>query len=451
MRGNPQTGLIRHETPSRRAKTIHPIRIKKSAVAVHIPRAMNALGDWRRFSREVIQTLKELRDRKDSIVGTVRKSPLFLPDFKVYGLRKDGDVWKCKVRPGYVIISNPSASSPPLKYIMPKIGEIELDSAEETPELEVSAGQTIYCKLPTNTDDQSTSGPLIVADEPEKEGTHYQPPPNAVSGEYWYRLADIIESETATGPNKPLVIKKQWFTGPLIHRPVITEAKSVGNAPLDPGSPAVPGDPEDPESVDIPAVPEEVDNNKGGTPVFKTRDNAGDALEFRSLKQLPGGGVSVIRKPNPEVPTPVDGEGNPVLDGEGNPIPGVPAEEEGDNILFHRFEVESGPPVSFENEANGNVNFLKFDGADGTLNVPGGGIITALKGIVTVITGGSGGWWGQVIFGFAGPGGSGDNSLVLNFEAGILVSVFNGYGGGGTEIPGTEGSPGTANFSASDT
>jgi hypothetical protein len=183
-----------------------------------------------------------------------------LVDFEVHALRRVEDIWKVNIAPGYLSTSNPKSSADPVySYAVPEIGGIPLD-AEEPPSLEVEVGQTVYLKLQTDSKDQPTGPPEIVAAEPDLAGTHYQPPPAAVPGVYYYPLADIV---AGVGEDAPPKLEKQRHSGgPIIHTPGLWEGENVGG---------------------------------GAGEVYKERAAAADKYLFRTIKNVGEAGKPILK------------------------------------------------------------------------------------------------------------------------------------------------------------
>jgi len=185
--------------------------------------------------------------------------------FKVYSVRYDAaaEAWFCKVRPGYVRTINPDAdATEPVKDWMPTVGDpaVALD-AEETPEIEIANGQTIYCRVATTVKGVIVEAPKIEAAATPEAGTHFQPPDSDVEGDLYFPIADI----EITGDPEVVTITQIQQGGPIVVVPNLPELKNIGE----------------------------------GYEVFAGREASGDTYDFRKLEQLEGSGEPLIRDDDP--------------------------------------------------------------------------------------------------------------------------------------------------------
>jgi hypothetical protein len=185
--------------------------------------------------------------------------------FKVYSVRYDAaaEAWKCKVRPGYVRTISPDAdATEPVKDWMPTVGDpaVALD-ADETPEIEIADGQTIYCRVATTAKGIIGAAPKIEAAATPEAGTHFQPPDADVEGDLYFPIADI---EIAGDPEVVTITQIQQG-GPIVVVPNLPELKNIGE----------------------------------GYEVFAGREASGDTYDFRKLEQLEGSGEPLIRDDDP--------------------------------------------------------------------------------------------------------------------------------------------------------
>ena len=180
--------------------------------------------------------------------------------FKV-SIRLDGADYKVKVRPGYVRTINPdSAASEPVKDWMPTMGGTALDDAT-TPELIVTDGQTVYCRVATTAKGVITAAPTIVAETTPEAGVHFQPPTASVTGDLYLPIADI----SITGSPAVITITQVQQGGPIVVTPNLPEIKNVG----------------------------------GQFEISKGRIASGDTYDLRTLEQLSGVGEELIKGTTP--------------------------------------------------------------------------------------------------------------------------------------------------------
>jgi hypothetical protein len=185
--------------------------------------------------------------------------------FKVYSVRYDAaaEAWFCKVRPGYVRTISPDAdATEPVKDWMPTVGDpaVALD-AEESPEIEIADGQTIYCRVATTVKGIIVEAPTIEAATTPEAGVHFQPPDADVEGDLYFPIADI---EIAGDPEVVTITQIQQG-GPIVVVSNLPELKNIGE----------------------------------GYEVFAGREASGDTYDFRKLEQLEGSGEPLIRDDDP--------------------------------------------------------------------------------------------------------------------------------------------------------
>jgi hypothetical protein len=344
------------------------------------------------WARWVESTLRRLIDqplpRQRPITGGSE-----MLQFKVYEVRYDAaaEAWFCKVRPGYVRTISPDAdATEPVKDWMPTVGDpaVALD-ADETPEIEIADGQTIYCRVATTTKGIIEAAPKIEAAATPEAGTHFQPPDADVEGDLYFPIADI----EITGDPEVVTITQIQQGGPIVVVPNLPELKNVGEE----------------------------------REVFKGRESAGDTYDFRTLKQIEPDAYGLpIIKPEPEDPT------------------------EAGNLETIDFKFitqrEEDAQVQVEDVGDGEGILVKGNGFDQNFE----GIVKNLNVIDGLVTGYdeiAEGWWG----GLDWYNGGGTEALRLTFEAGVLVGVIKGdsSGGGGyveNPVAGTEATPGFASI-----
>jgi hypothetical protein len=345
------------------------------------------------LSRDIQKSIKALRDRPVIVHGGGRTSASSMQQFKVK-LVKDGEIWKATVHPGWVITSNPASSADPvLVYSMPTMGGIALD-AEEPPKLEVAPFDTIYLKLST-TEKGVFSSAEIVADEPDKDCTHNQPPTASVAGEMYYKLVDVVVDEDSEEDPQPPKISTVYHVGPFYDKPNLPELENV--------------------------LSDEGENYE----VFKERDAAGDKYLLRAITQLEGSGVPVL-KPHPR---PEDAE----PDHPGNPV---------DTIPVRRIrERNTSPQVRVGKDGTVGDDFIQVEGNGYEFNTPGViNSLTVKDGLITAAAIAGSGYTGSItiVWTFNPKTGSSQvNVLKLTFSAGILITVGMDTTDGTTDVTGT--------------
>jgi hypothetical protein len=245
--------------------------IRKGANPVKIPFQIKTtdrtLAAWCNEVRTALQQLEARQPTANVGRGGSAGSAL---QFKI-SIRKDGETWKAKVRPGWVRNRNADAdATEPVKDWMPTMGDpaVALD-AETAPEIEIADGQTVYCRVATTDKGIIEEAPTIESADTPEAGTHFQPPNASAEGDLYFPLANI----TITGDPAVVTIEQIQQGGPLNVTPNLPELLSVG----------------------------------GEREVFKERVPAGDRYEFRTLRQLDGGAAGLpIIKPEPSDPSEAD-------------------------------------------------------------------------------------------------------------------------------------------------
>lgn len=365
--------------------------IRKGGNPVKLPFALKTnnsiLAAW---CSEVRTCLQQLRDRIPTVPvggGNGGGSPL---QFRV-SVRLDGVTYKAKVRPGWVrTISPDSEAEDPVKDWMPTMGsgpEVPLDD-DTAPEITVTNGQTIYCRIATTAKGIIEAAPKIEAADTPEAGVHFQPPNANEEGDLYFPLANV----TITGSPVVVTIEQIQQGGPIVVVPNLPEIKNIG----------------------------------GKREVFSARTPAGDTYDFRTLEQLEGDGEPIIKELDP---------GDPDAD------PPVPAAEEGDTIPFRRIaERATSPQIQVKD--GGDVIRIEGNEFDQSF----GGIIKNLSvtdGLVTGFDELTDGWWGTIQWIFYPTGGGTPVYIDLVFENGLLITVRQdvGSGGGVVTVPGTEGTP----------
>lgn len=146
--------------------------------------------------------------------------------WEVYDLQKDGETWKCRVKPGHVLCIDPKSNAEiPMRYWKPSTLE-----ADPLTWFTVSAEKTIYCRVNTSNKDIPNAVDIEVLEE-DPEVLHSQPPPSAADngesppppqdGVYYYKIADF-----EVHPDYPdaIRVKDQYQIGNAIeHRPNLLE------------------------------------------------------------------------------------------------------------------------------------------------------------------------------------------------------------------------------------
>jgi hypothetical protein len=239
--------------------------IRKGSNPVKIPFQIKStdptLAAW---CNEVRTAIRQLESRMPTMPqGKATRQPI---QFKVYAVRYDAnsEEWKCRVNPGYVRTINPDAdATEPVKDWMPTVGSgpaVPLD-ADTAPEITITDGQTIYCRVATTPKGIIVAAPKIEAAATPEAGTHFQPPDADVEGDLYFPIADI---EIAGDPEVVTVTQIQQG-GPIVVVPNLPELKNIGE----------------------------------GYEVFAGREASGDTYDFRKLEQLEGSGEPLIRDDDP--------------------------------------------------------------------------------------------------------------------------------------------------------
>jgi hypothetical protein len=113
----------------------------------------------------------------------------------------DEEVWKVRVRAGWVLTIDPTGAT--------VMGYLQAAQADFT----IGAASVIYCKVDTTKNDLATAATLI-ATSTAPTNTHAQPDPGGNAGVYHYRIADFT-----TVDGNVVVATRHHQNGPIIHRP----------------------------------------------------------------------------------------------------------------------------------------------------------------------------------------------------------------------------------------
>lgn len=305
-------------------------------------------------------------------------------------VRLDGETWKAKVRPGWVRSSNPdSGASEPFKDWMPTVGTgpaVPLNDAV-TPEITVTSGQTVYCRVAATSKGVIEVAPKIEAGATPEAGVHFQPPNADVDGDLYLPIAKIEIS------GDPLVVTITQIQqgGPINVVPNLPEHKNVG----------------------------------GKFEVSQGRVAAGDTYNFRTLEQLSGVGEEIIK-----------GSGT----GTGDTIPFRRIAQRATSPQVRVGEIDAD---IIKVEGNG------YDSTEGAVRKFSINVVDGL--VTSFLRDDTGGWWGTITHEFdlaAAFGGGSPVTMVETYEAGSLISVTHssGYASG----DGTQGSPGVVVFNTRD-
>ena len=121
-----------------------------------------------------------------------------LPPFAVIGIEKDGANYKVVVKEGWVIERKPkSGDNPSVEFHMPKSGGDRLDAIPR-PEIEMSIGDTLWCKYLTDAAGEITGDPEMIVDAQDQDGSHYQPDDPEESpqtGTYYVKLFKLEDED----------------------------------------------------------------------------------------------------------------------------------------------------------------------------------------------------------------------------------------------------------------
>jgi hypothetical protein len=342
------------------------------------------------WARWVESTLRRLIDQSPPRQRPITGGSEML-QFKVYSVRYDAtaEAWFCKVRPGYVRTISPDAdATEPVKDWMPTVGDpaVALD-ADETPEIEIADGQTIYCRVATTAKGIIVEAPKIEAAATPEAGTHFQPPDADVEGDLYFPLCNI----TIGGDPEVVTLEQIQQGGPIVVTPNLPELKNIG----------------------------------GEREVFAGRAAAGDTYDLRTLEQLIVEGGAEIIKPLGE------------------------SEEEGDTIPFRSIVKNNSEGVPYTITGDGDAIEVTLQGADDSYTDPFGGSILFAGGLVKeFVSSDIEGWWGQIGLQFQPAGGGSFQTLTIDVEGGIIVAVESSQGSAGD---GTEDDPEILVFSWGDT
>jgi hypothetical protein len=114
-----------------------------------------------------------------------------LPPFAVIGIEKKDGGYRVTVKEGWVIERKPkSGDTPTVKFHIPKVGEETLDTIPR-PQIAMSFGDTLWCKIVTDEMGEISEEPEILAAAEDQDGNHYYPedPEGSGSdGEYFVKL-----------------------------------------------------------------------------------------------------------------------------------------------------------------------------------------------------------------------------------------------------------------------
>ena len=234
--------------------------IRKGSNPVKIPFAIKSNDrTFAAWANEVVTALRQLEARIPT-ANIGRSSAASASQFKV-SIRLDGATYKVKVRPGYVRTINPdSAATEPVKDWMPTMGGTALDDAT-APEMTITDGQTVYCRVATTAKGVITATPTIVAADTPEAGVHFQPPSASVTGDLYLPIADV----SISGSPAVVTITQVQQGGPIVVTPNLPEIKNVG----------------------------------GKFEVSKGRISSGDTYDLRTLEQLSGVGEELIKGTTP--------------------------------------------------------------------------------------------------------------------------------------------------------
>lgn len=318
-------------------------------------------------------------------------------------LSAGNDPGNCNVTiaPGYIYNLLPSAAEEkPLSRHKVTNGAdpaVYLD-AEETPVFEdVEANQIIYVKVSTDGKNEITDAPeiFITAEDVDptkyEESTHYQPNPVSTDGVYYYPIAKIKKLQFPNDNDGIYYqyVAEQLWTGSINVSPNLIEIENVG----------------------------------AKREVFKTLRVDDSVYEFRTLEQLEGRGVTII-KPLSGATT-ADPEADP-------PVPGAPAEVDGDTIKWKRIaERVSSPQITVTDEDDGAVVQIKGNGeTDSFSGVTkfsisyDDGLITSFTNETVALTGGNLNlqittWEEDTATGISTEG----SSEILYFRNGLFIGI----------------------------
>jgi hypothetical protein len=230
--------------------------IRKGSNPVKIPFAIKSNDQtFAAWANEVVTAIRQLEARIPT-ANIGRGSAATSSQFKV-SIRLDGATYKVKVRPGYVRTINPdSAATEPVKDWMPTMGGTALDDAT-APEMTITDGQTVYCRVTTTEKGVITTAPTIVAADTPEAGVHFQPPSASITGDLYLPIADV----SISGSPVVVTITQVQQGGPIVVTPNLPEIKNVG----------------------------------GKFEISKGRISSGDTYDLRTLEQLTGVGEELIK------------------------------------------------------------------------------------------------------------------------------------------------------------
>lgn len=296
--------------------------IRKGSNPVKIPFAIKSSDrTFAAWANEVVTAIRQLEARIPT-ANIGRSTAASASQFKV-SIRLDGATYKVKVRPGYVRTINPdSAATEPVKDWMPTMGGTALDDAT-APEMTITDGQTVYCRVATTAKGVITATPTIVAADTPEAGVHFQPPSADIDGDLYLPIADV----SITGSPVVVTITQIQQGGPIVVTPNLPELKNIGSK----------------------------------RELVAARTPAGDTYDIRTLEQLVTTGAAEILKPA--------GEG-----GEGNTIP------------FRNIRKNNSDSTPYTITASGDsVNVLFSGNADTFADLDGGQVFFD-SGLATSVT-----------------------------------------------------------------
>ena len=98
-----------------------------------------------------------------------------LPPFAVIGIEKKDEAYLVTIKEGWVIERKPkTGDKPAVKFHIPKVGEETLDTIPR-PQIDMSIGDTLWCKVVTDVMGEISEEPEILAAAEDQDGNHYYP------------------------------------------------------------------------------------------------------------------------------------------------------------------------------------------------------------------------------------------------------------------------------------
>jgi len=295
--------------------------IRKGSNPVKIPFAIKSNDrTFAAWANEVVTAIRQLEARVPT-ANVGRGSAATSSQFKV-SIRLDGATYKVKVRPGYVRTINPdSAATEPVKDWMPTMGGTALDD-DTAPEMTVTDGQTVYCRVTTTAKGVITTAPTIVAADTPEAGVHFQPPSASITGDLYLPIADV----SITGSPVVVTITQVQQGGPIVVTPNLPELKNIGSK----------------------------------RELVSARTPAGDTYDIRTLEQLITSGAAEIIKP--------------LVGAEGNTIP------------FRNIRKNNSGSTPYNITGTGDSVDFQFTGTGDTFTDLDGGIVAHVDGFATSVT-----------------------------------------------------------------